>query len=542
MPHFEFHAGGRPIFRHLLRPGRTVIGRSDRCDVAIPSEAVSRVHCIVEQRPEGWQVVDRSRNGTLLNGEVVRRAPLRDGDELQLGDFRARFVDDPRGARDATTATIAALPATHEELVEGTEGGVAATVAELVFTAGPLEGRTFVLDRPVTRLGGERAHIRLGPGLPDAVVTLRVARGRVMVEPNAGSPMLAGHRVREITPALPGESLRVLDHVAEIRLRTGISDCGERSSFGELVGSSPEMRRTFGVLARMAAHDLPVLITGESGTGKELAARALHHAGARQEGPFVAINCAAIADNLFESELFGHEKGAFTGASARQDGAFQRAAGGTLFLDEIGELKLDFQAKLLRALESGEVRRVGGAAPEFPDVRIVAATHRDLGGMIREGAFREDLFFRLSVLTVKMPSLRERRDDVETIARTLLDRQHPGAILTDDAAQALRDYDWPGNVRELRNVLTRAWVMSGPQISAAELTFHPWSFQESRPAASAPATHATMPVRALAEEAERLQILNALQTAGGNRTKAAQRLGIPRSSLLYKLQKYRIDT
>ncbi len=543
MPHFEFHAGGRPVFRHLLRPGRTVIGRSDRCDVAIPSDAVSRVHCFVEDRGGAWVVVDRSRNGTLLNGERVQRGHLADGDELQLGEFTARFVDYARGARESTTAVLAFATATHEEVVEGNEAGIAASLAELVFTEGPLAGRSFILDRPVMRLGGDRADLKLGPDLPDTALTLRISRGRVMVEPGNLAVFLAGHRVREITPALPGEALRLLDHVAEVRTKTTLADCGERSNFGEMVGASKAMRRTFAVLARMAAHELPVLITGDSGTGKELAARGLHDAGPRREGPFVAINCAAISDNLFESELFGHEKGAFTGAAQRQDGAFQRADGGTLFLDEVGELKIDFQAKLLRALESGEVRRVGGAAPEFPDVRIVAATNRHLPAMIKEGTFREDLFFRLSVLTVAMPALRERREDIALIARTLLDRQHPGAHLTDDAALALRDYDWPGNVRELRNVLTRAWVLSGPTITPSDLAFHPWSFSEVVEAPKPAGGMEPLSRRyAALESSEKQQILEAIARAGGNRTQAAKDLGMPRSSLLYKLQKYGIDS
>jgi len=169
--------------------------------------------------------------------------------------------------------------------------------------------------------------------------------------------------------------------------------------------------------------------------------------GPRRDGPFVAVNCAAIAETLFESELFGHEKGAFTGASRRQDGAFQRAHGGTLFLDEIGELGADEQAKLLRALESGEVRRVGGGPPEFPDVLVIAATNSDLGTLVHEGRFREDLYFRLAVLAVRLPPLRDRRGDIGLLAQTLLDRVHPGARLTPSAVRALEEYDWPAHHR-----------------------------------------------------------------------------------------------
>jgi DNA-binding NtrC family response regulator len=290
------------------------------------------------------------------------------------------------------------------------------------------------------------------------------------------------------------------------------------------------MRRLFGILQRMAAHEAPVLLTGESGTGKELAARGLHEQGSRMDGPFVAVNCAAIAENLVESELFGHEKGAFTGATQRTDGAFQRAHGGTLFLDEIGEMRVDLQAKLLRALESGEVRRVGGSAPEFPDVRLVAATNRHLPNMVQQGAFREDLYFRLAVLTVRLPPLRERPDDIGALARALLVRNHKGARLSDSAAEALKGYEWPGNVRELRNVLTRAVVMGGDHIGAADLTFNPWAFEAAPEAPPATGTSAL-------RDRERELIADALRRCEGNRTHAARLLGIPRSSLLYRLKK-----
>ncbi len=319
-----------------------------------------------------------------------------------------------------------------------------------------------------------------------------------------------------------------------------VEETPEHTHFGESVGSSPAMRRLFGVLRRMAAHDAPVLLTGDSGTGKELSARALHDHGARHGGPFVALNCAAIAEQLFESELFGHEKGAFTGATNRAEGAFQRADGGTLFLDEIGELRLDAQAKMLRALESGEVRRVGGGTAEFPDVRIVAATNRNLQHEVSAGTFRADLYFRLAVLTVRLPSLRERREDIGLLARTLLARHHPGATLTPDAVAALEQYDWPGNIRELRNVLTRAYVLGGPTINASDLQFNPWAF-DGAPAAAAfgPPTLAPSP-SVHSPHDEREVLAAALRAAGGNRTRAARELGMPRSSLLYKLGKHGI--
>jgi transcriptional regulator with PAS, ATPase and Fis domain len=273
-----------------------------------------------------------------------------------------------------------------------------------------------------------------------------------------------------------------------------------------------------------------VLLIGESGTGKELAARGLHDASPRAATRFVAVNCGAITPTLFESELFGHEKGAFTGASERRDGAFQRADGGTLFLDEIGELPDEAQAKLLRALETGEVRRVGGSDPTFPDVRIVAATNRRLHEAARDGEFRSDLYFRLAVLAVRLPALRERPEDIPAMAQAIAQRIHNQMRITPEAITALQGYSWPGNARELRNVLTRAFVLTGPVVEPGHLIFSPL---DADPTPETP--------RRSIEEAERAVVTDALRRAKDNRTVAAKLLGIPRSSLLYKLKRWGIE-
>ncbi|MCB9677526.1 MAG: sigma 54-interacting transcriptional regulator [Alphaproteobacteria bacterium] len=528
MPHLQFERDGTALFVHLLRPGRTVVGRSDRCDLALPADGVSRIHCVIEQRPEGWEVTDRSRHGIQVNGTEVKRATLAVGDKLGIGPYTAVFGVEGDDRLRAPTATTPLPAAVYEEIVEITEEGVASNRARLQFVRGPREGESVVLDRARMSLGGPGSSIELDRVLPRAAAWVRVVRGRVMVEPGHAPAQLAGFRVRDITPALPGEEVRLGEHGFVLDAELVNESPRPLATFGEMVGSAPGMQKLFGVLYRMALHDAPVLIIGESGTGKELAARGLHDAGPRHEAPFVAMNCAAIQENLFESELFGHEKGAFTGAERRQDGAFHRADGGTLFLDEIGELKLDLQAKLLRALESGEVRRVGAAQPDYPDVRLVAATNRNLAEMVRKGTFREDLYFRLSVLPVRTPPLRERKEDLETLANTLLARNHPGSRLAPDGVEALKGYDWPGNVRELRNVLTRAVVLGGPVIHAGDLAFNPWAF-DGEPRDPGPFPRGG--------DNERATIEAALDQTGGNRTQAARILGMPRSSLLYKLKR-----
>mgnify|MGYP006277412439 CR=1 FL=1 len=234
---------------------------------------------------------------------------------------------------------------------------------------------------------------------------------------------------------------------------------------GGMIGESPAMQAVFDRLQRVAPTSATVLVLGESGTGKELAARAIHDASPRQDGPFITVNCAAIPAGLIESELFGHEKGAFTGADRQHRGLVEAAEGGTLFLDEIGELPAEAQARLLRVLQAGEVRRVGATGARHVDVRLVAATHRDLRTLVAEGDFREDLYYRLQVMEIRLPPLRERGDDVQALARALLERachrlNRPPLTLTEDARQAVQRHDWPGNVRELENAIERAVILA----------------------------------------------------------------------------------
>jgi transcriptional regulator with GAF, ATPase, and Fis domain len=242
----------------------------------------------------------------------------------------------------------------------------------------------------------------------------------------------------------------------------------------------------------------------------------------------VPLNCGAISPALFESALFGHEKGAFTGADARRDGAFHQAEGGTLFLDEVGELPEEAQAKLLRALETGEVRRVGSAEVSWPDVRVVAATNRDLPAMVRAGRFREDLYYRLAVLSVEVPPLRDRMEDIPLLVEGLCHRLHPALRVEAAAMERLSAHCWPGNVRELRNVLTRAWVLGGNPIRATHLTISPVV------AAQPPPVEVYDP----APEEERARLVDVLQQVGENRSAAARALGIPRTSLHYRLKRH----
>ena len=302
---------------------------------------------------------------------------------------------------------------------------------------------------------------------------------------------------------------------------------------GALIGVSAGMRAVQKTIGLVADSDATVLVTGETGTGKEVVARALHRHGRRAAGPFVAVNCAAIPSALLESELFGHVRGAFTGAVAERRGAFRDATGGTLFLDEIGDMGLATQAKILRAVQEREVAPLGGR-PVRIDVRIIAATHRDLPARVRDGAFREDLFYRLAVVPIHLPPLRDRLADVVPLAEHFLALLPGGRRLGADAAARLLGQPWPGNARELRNAMERAAALSRDAvIGAAALGIPAAPPPPEPPAADLPGAIAQL---------ERTMITRALADCGGNRAEAARRLGINRQLLYAKLRQFELDS
>jgi DNA-binding NtrC family response regulator len=316
----------------------------------------------------------------------------------------------------------------------------------------------------------------------------------------------------------------------------------EKFGLGNIIGRSPAMRHVFDVVQQVAPTRATVLIGGETGTGKELIAHAIHNLSPRKNGPFVAVHAAALTATLLESELFGHEKGSFTGAVERRMGRFEMADGGTIFLDEVGEIEPAMQVKILRVLEERAFERVGGSKTISVDVRLVAASNKDLKKLVNEGKFRDDLFYRLSVVAVDLPPLRERRDDIPLLIRAFVrqcseENGKPGREITQEAVNVLMAYDWPGNVRELRNTIEQMVVLArgerltlrdvpAPIRSGADLT----KISVVRPGV-------TMTV----EEAERQLMVQALKETGGNRTKAAGKIGMSRRTLHRKLKKYGLE-
>jgi len=313
----------------------------------------------------------------------------------------------------------------------------------------------------------------------------------------------------------------------------------ERFGLPGLIASSAEMAQVLDLVGRVAPTDATVLIRGESGTGKEIIAKALHHASQRAEGRFVAINCGALPEPLLESEIFGHVKGAFTGAGSNKKGLFEEAHGGTLFLDEIGEMTPGLQVKLLRALQSGEVRPVGSTQVITVDARVVAATNRDLEPMIRQGSFREDLFYRLNVIPIGLPPLRDRREDIPLLAEHFLARfaQRQGRVLrlSAGATERLLRYAWPGNVRELENAMERLAIL------ARDEAIEPGDLPPHIGAGLALGTAPALAAEQTLAEAERAHIIQILERYGGNHSRAAEALGIGRTTLWRKLKDYGIE-
>jgi len=383
--------------------------------------------------------------------------------------------------------------------------------------------------------------------LPEAAVVVITAYGTI---PSAIEAMRAGAYDYVTKPFRAHEILVVVDKALErIRLRREVQYLRrmveQRFGFGGLVGKSKPMQEVYTQIEKIAAARGAVLIQGDSGTGKELVAKAIHHASPRKSAPFVVIDCGAIPEPLQESELFGHVKGAFTGAIAAKRGLFEEAHGGTLFLDEVAELAPSLQAKLLRALQDGEIRRVGDTRVIQVDVRVIAATNRDLDEEVRQGAFREDLYYRLTVFPIRLPPLRERREDIPLLVEHCLGRMAEEADgkpkrLSPDALRVLTSYFWPGNVRELEHVLERAALLSEEEvITEGDLPLH-LTARKDELAVALPEDALALPETAarVVREVERELIRRALVRAANNRTEAARLLGISRRALLYKLKAY----
>jgi two-component system, NtrC family, response regulator AtoC len=522
-------------------------GRSRAATVMVDHDSVSRLHARIRRRGEDLEIEDLgSRNGTRVDGVKIEAAtPLPGGSEVSVGpataivgttspmrrrghvaeseDFEARLAAElDRVVRYHRRAAVVAMRVLGDDDVVD---ALAALVRPMDLLA-ELGGSEFALLAPeLTRAEIEAAMQRF---IDEAKLTRTDVRVGIALAPEDGTSveeLLEASRSALRQAKAPG----ALMHAPP---RAPVDSA-------ELVVADPAMKHLYATIERIAEASLTVLIFGETGVGKELVTEALHRASPRRGKPLVKLNCASLPESLLESELFGYERGAFTGADRRKVGFFEAADGGTLFLDEIGEMPLALQAKLLRVLERKTITRVGGTQELAVDVRVVAATHRDLDAEVRAGRFREDLFFRIAGFTVYVPPLRDRKADLIPLAESFLRRVavDNGAApprLSDGARAALARHDWPGNVRELKNAMERAVVMQTAGV--VDIDHLP---DRLRVAAASPAA---LPgdgkIRQQLAEIERAAIVEALEQTGGNQTHAAQRLGVSRRTLIYKMEKY----
>ena len=532
MPELAFYRHGEELLRVALSE-RTTVGRAPECDVSLPDPDLSRVQAEIHRRGERYHLVDRSGHGTRVGGELVTDTPLCDGTDVALGAWRVLFRES--AAEDDAPTRVAG----GTSLRSPGEAPAASAVRLRVRERG--QERVFTVEGDSVAIGKDRSNdlVLDDPFVSARHLKLERRRGRWRVRDlgSTNGTALAGVRVTEAE--LPeGAPVSIGD--AEILLEAGAtSRPGPAAVFEGMLSSDVAMRQVFELLQRVAPSEAAVTILGETGTGKELVARALHHLSTRRERAFIPVNCSAIAESLIESELFGHERGAFSGADRLRKGAFEEADGGTIFLDEIGELPLELQPKLLRTLELGEVKRVGASRPLTVDVRIVAATHRDLRAQVRAGKFREDLYYRLCVVPITVPPLRARRGDVRGLAQEFLARAAPRGLalrFTEEALSKLEAYAWPGNVRQLKNVVQRALLFRGEGVAVPADAV---TLEDTGALASGAGDHDTLYLRGLTmEELEREAIRLSLRRHRGKRASVVKELAIAKSTVMKRIAQW----
>jgi DNA-binding NtrC family response regulator len=531
---------------NLPETGEVTFGRSRGATVVVDHDKVSRLHTRIRRTADGITVEDLgSRNGTRVNGDRIEgpRAVVA-GDEITVGPATAVVGATTR----ITRRTRIAEPESFEARVTAEVDRSARYQRRVAVAALRVVGDDAVIEalgraiRPMDLLadyGGDLYALAL-PELSRDEATAMMRR--LISEARAlGTDIRAGLAIAP-DDAMSTDALLERSRAALRRARVAgdlvVAEAPVPTPKGDVIIIDPAMRRIYSMIERIADSNLTVLILGETGVGKELVAEAIHAGSSRRAGPLVKLNCASLPETLLESELFGYERGAFTGADRRKLGFFEAATGGSLFLDEIGEMAPALQAKMLRVLERKVLTRVGGTDEIAVDVRVVAATHRDVEAEVRAGRFREDLYFRIAGFTVAVPPLRDRRSEIVPIAEHFLQKlaaelDQPATRLGEDAALALTNHDWPGNVRELRNAVERALVVrAGGVIVADDLPDRVRDAgRRARP------TSADNTMREQLAELERGSISAALELHGGNQTRAARHLGISRRALIYKMEK-----
>lgn len=539
-----FHKGKR-ILNYPLNKSLIQIGRSQDCDLILTGDQVSRVHALIKKEDHDFWLEDKSSLGTFLNkNKISNKTKLKIADKIQIMDWELSLQKDSELAIAADQTRKTEIQELTQSLLHQTDlnpisfsdtGQTVTKFFPLLLITQP-DGKTSrVIMKKKKLIVGKSENCDLQ--LSDSFVSSQhlsitsTDRGFLVADLESTNGTWVGDaKIKEIY-LKDGEKIKIGKTQILVSLKKNEKEKivpYAKDTFCGMVGSTKEMKYLFSKIQKVAATDMTTLILGETGTGKEMIATAVHDLSERREKPYVAINCGAMTPQLIESELFGHEKGAFTGAEKQHKGVFEQADGGVLFLDEIGELSLDLQTKVLRVLEYKTLRRVGGDSEIKIDVRVVAATHRDLAKKVKDGSFREDLFYRLYVLPLKVPPLRERKQDISLLVQSFITSLTSDNLSIDpEALDQLQQHDWPGNVRELKNTLMRA---------VAFCEDHTITKQDIEIIRVNPAK-----VERAVPEDEIVRIQEALKKAGGDKNEAAKILGMGRSTLFRKIKQLEIE-
>ncbi len=528
-----FSRDGKPCLRQRMGDTTLTIGRDNDNNIQLTDDDISRKHVKIERKSGRYVITDFSLNGTYLNNQQVKTSDINIGDTLTIGRWTVKVVAADKPPEETV---VAHRQPTSVLNFDAQSRMIASEHIALKITTPEGKTRTSYARKTETVIGSQEGS---DIEIKDAFVSRKHCRiinrnSRIILMDMGSTNGTYVDNIRVDNVSLPSEgAFRIGKTAIEYKIDRYAEPLRAyaETSLGPMIGASEAMREVFSLVERVASSEATVLVTGESGTGKDLVARLVHQMSHRMDKPFIAVNCGAIPGSIIESQLFGHERGSFTGAVERMAGLIELANGGTLFLDEIGEMPIELQTRLLHVLEAKKIRRLGGKEDIEVDFRLIAATNKDLQKMVANGRFREDLFFRLYVVPVHLKPLRERDGDTPILAEHFIRELSPSgakAKLTDEAAKKLASHDWPGNVRELKNVIQRAILFSTlDTIGAKDISFAP----------SGPNIAADNKL----DDHERDAIVAALVKNGGVQSKAADDLGIARTTLSAKVLKYGID-
>ncbi len=533
MAELIFSYRGEQIFRHRIVNHETTIGRNTNCDIHLSNNYISKLHCKIIKQLNNYTIRDESLNGTLLNSKnIEKEITLSENDLITIGDWQITFTS---GSKNDICKTVI-VPTKSTKILNfdcNTNNLEFERIKVRVYSGNGSKDKKFFDSTPILVGSSDICDLTIDdPYISKKHCVIYRHNGHYILKDLQSSNGTIIHERRIDEEVMPVRTTALL---GKTTLKITIEETTERITespedrLESIIGKSQRIQYIYSIIKRTAPSDSTILITGESGTGKELAAQAIHRLSTRGDKPFVALNCGSIPETIIESELFGHERGAFTGAVGTHKGVFEQTNGGTLFLDEIGEMPHHLQTRLLRVLENKTIRRVGGDADIPINVRIVAATNQDLKSLTNSNKFRLDLYYRLMIIPVHMPPLRERVSDIELLTKHFIDELSPNNVdITITAIDKLKAHLWPGNVRELKNVIQRALLFCCDCFIKPE-DIELYSDHENE----------LPPVKLEFQEKE--SITKALKQFEGNQAKVSRYLGIARTTLRKKLNKFNID-